>query len=292
MRTLNLFSRFIILFSVCFFFLISCDTKDKKLRSALELAGDNKEELLKVIDHYQKDPGDSLKLRAARFLAENMPGHFSYDYNKEKYPLAIQRLVDSLLFRYSDFANTYGIISDYPFLRMTDFSIAKRGVCSTKCWFNSMLFASLGIPVAIDFVPNWGNRNDRHRWNTLLYNDKIYPFEPFWEEDKWKYKKLYNNQSSDSSWGDFRLAKVYRYSYRTNTEGPVGDPDESYCNIPPLFLDIKKKDVSSEYFETTDIDVVLENNPPLKSHYAYLCIFSFHNLVPVQWGKISQGKVV
>ncbi len=79
MRTLNLFSRFIILFSVCFFFLISCDTKDKKLRSALELAGDNKEELLKVIDHYQKEPADSLKLRAARFLVENMPGHFSYD---------------------------------------------------------------------------------------------------------------------------------------------------------------------------------------------------------------------
>ena len=59
----------------------SCGYGDhgRKLRSALEQAGANKEELLNVIEHYKKDPADSMKLRSARFLIENMSGHFSYD---------------------------------------------------------------------------------------------------------------------------------------------------------------------------------------------------------------------
>jgi hypothetical protein len=48
------------------------------LEQALTLAEDNRSELEKVLSHYSGDPADSLKLRAARFLIENMPGHFSY----------------------------------------------------------------------------------------------------------------------------------------------------------------------------------------------------------------------
>jgi hypothetical protein len=152
-----------------------------------------------------------------------------------------------------------------------------------------MLFASVGIPVAIDFVPNWGNRNDRHQWNVLVYNGKIYPFESFWEEDKWKYRKLYNNKSSDPLYGDFRLAKVYRYCYQTNREGPADDPRIVYRDIPPLFLDIKKRDVSSEYFETRDVEVFVTNKPE-DARYAYLCVFSAASIVPVQWAKMEGDK--
>jgi hypothetical protein len=52
---------------------------ERKLRSALEQAGANKEELLKVIDHYKKDPVAKMKLDATYFLIENMTGHFSFD---------------------------------------------------------------------------------------------------------------------------------------------------------------------------------------------------------------------
>lgn len=44
------------------------------ITKALEKAGDNRVELLKVFDHYQAT-GDSLKLRAAYFLVANMEGH-------------------------------------------------------------------------------------------------------------------------------------------------------------------------------------------------------------------------
>lgn len=45
---------------------------DKKILKALSMAGDNKEELFAVLKHYADD---SLKLRAACFLIENMPYH-------------------------------------------------------------------------------------------------------------------------------------------------------------------------------------------------------------------------
>lgn len=385
--------------------------KPDPLERALELAGSNRTELEKVLEHYSKTEADSLKLKAAEFLIANMPGHFSYDttmlsiyrpalvtydsliryrkkhpelnlinrmdtvwrnilqthniyediynqpvwedtkyitsefliqdinkafddlekspysdsipiadfleyvlpYRKQqglclenwrsyfcndklydesyKHPMPIQQLIDSISYRYSDFIHTYNIMPEYPYLKLTDFFISKRADCSTKCWFNAMLFASAGIPVAIDFVPAWGNRNDKHQWNALIYNGRSHPFESFLENNRWRYKKLYNNHSTDPQYGDFRLAKVYRYSYKNQYDGPVSDPNVAKSDIPHLFLNIKKTDVSSEYFETCDVVIDLVNNPT-NIRYAYLCTFSRDELIPVQWGKIEGNKAI
>ena len=55
-------------------FLFSCHKKSN-LERALELAGKNRIELEKVLEHYGKDPADNLKLRAAQFLIENMDSY-------------------------------------------------------------------------------------------------------------------------------------------------------------------------------------------------------------------------
>ncbi|MCB4807947.1 discoidin domain-containing protein [Tamlana sp. 62-3] len=52
----------------------NANKEEKKLEIALELAGENRKELQKVLDHYQT-PKDSLKLKAATFLISNMPYH-------------------------------------------------------------------------------------------------------------------------------------------------------------------------------------------------------------------------
>lgn len=55
--------------------LCSCsDNGERQMKKALEMAGANRAELEKVMEHYK---GDSLKLRAAQFLIENMQYHFS-----------------------------------------------------------------------------------------------------------------------------------------------------------------------------------------------------------------------
>lgn len=48
---------------------------DERLEYALGFAGSNRSKLEKVLNHYRND---SLKLRAAKFLIENMPAYYSY----------------------------------------------------------------------------------------------------------------------------------------------------------------------------------------------------------------------
>ncbi len=57
-------------------------SRSSRLETALALAGDNAPQLQKVLDHYSANEADSLKLKAAVFLIENMPGHVSVDSAK------------------------------------------------------------------------------------------------------------------------------------------------------------------------------------------------------------------
>lgn len=57
----------------------SCASKPSRLDRALQLAGENRPELEKVLSHYHSDPNDSLKYQAACFLIENMPYHYYYE---------------------------------------------------------------------------------------------------------------------------------------------------------------------------------------------------------------------
>ena len=58
------------------FLVVSCTRYSPGLESALELAGDNREELEKVLDTY-KAPKDRQKRLAAEFLITNMPYHYT-----------------------------------------------------------------------------------------------------------------------------------------------------------------------------------------------------------------------
>lgn len=59
-------------------FALLCSGCESRLETALNLAGENRPELEKVLQHYSTDKADSLKYRAARFLIENLPLHYGY----------------------------------------------------------------------------------------------------------------------------------------------------------------------------------------------------------------------
>lgn len=56
--------------------LSACSSQDKRLEYALKLAGENRQELEKVLKHYQNSPE---KLAATHFLIQNMPYYYEYD---------------------------------------------------------------------------------------------------------------------------------------------------------------------------------------------------------------------
>lgn len=65
----------IIYLQLVFLILTSCNKKNNTLKDVLDKAGNNKQELEKVLDYYKANPADSLKYKAAVFLIKNMPYH-------------------------------------------------------------------------------------------------------------------------------------------------------------------------------------------------------------------------
>ena len=59
----------------------SCTSYPEAIEDVLRQAGKNRKELEKVLKYYGKNPADSLKLRAAKFLIVNMPGKYSEYYD-------------------------------------------------------------------------------------------------------------------------------------------------------------------------------------------------------------------
>lgn len=386
--------------------LTACQSKtDKRLEQALHLAGENRNELEKVLEHYKND---TLKLKATKFLIVNMPGHTGYDpaiipvlqpvykkhvaisekydwkrpdgwrkeindlWNKErmeidlyKYPdkqdiqtvkadwlikeidlvfkawkeniytkdapfdefckyilpyrfndkfcfdnnreifynqhhgifndasKDFKEITDSLHFMYNDIMNSVGYAASMPICDITSYKLIKRGICDIQTQFNSHLMSALGMAITTDFVPMWGNRTEGHSWNALIVNGKTYPFEPFWDNERWKYDRLYNNKSFDLGAGKFRLPKVFRKSFEYYLDGPMINKSENKNNIPPLFKNPWIRDVSSEYFQTSDITVNISETIPDKTGYCYLCVYNAQYMTwnPVQWGKINKKKV-
>lgn len=212
-------------------------------------------------------------------------GHFFSDSAK-----SFMQEADSLLYLYRGLTHSKFYATQTPIYTAATFERLKHGLCGHRCWYNSLLFSSLGMAVAIDFVPAWGNRNASHSWNVLIVDGQSYAFEPFWDNDRWKYKRLYNNRVTDPAWGKFRLPKVYRNTFSNHWEGPILDKEESMDNIPPLFMNPKKKDVSKEYFVVKDVKVECKSIPK-DARYGYLCVFGHQQWHPVQWGKIENNTI-
>ena len=74
-------------------------TKRSFVAEVLDSAGSNRSELEAVLDHYRTADNNSQKLRAAEFLIENMPAHYSYAGSEihDYYDYAARILADKSL---------------------------------------------------------------------------------------------------------------------------------------------------------------------------------------------------
>lgn len=87
---------FYLLFIITFY---ACsNSKDSALEYTLAKSRENRVELEAVLNHYSSNPKDSLKYRAARYLIENMPSHYTYVMNEDlvRYHDHIEMMMDSL----------------------------------------------------------------------------------------------------------------------------------------------------------------------------------------------------
>lgn len=92
----------VVLFATC-----SCSRYPEGVTESLSRAGDNREELEKVLEHYRQDP-DFLKYKAACFLIENMRWHYTIEQVTRidslipRYHERMDSIYDSLVSNHSD----------------------------------------------------------------------------------------------------------------------------------------------------------------------------------------------
>lgn len=330
--------------------LLSCRPGDHRLSEALQLAGDNREELEKVLEYYSRSETDSLKLRAAEFLISNMPGHYTTEgpildnlcetFKKDRADLYfsnkyidvvmpyyltgteegrsedISAVSSEFLIHHIDAAfeqyDNYPWLEDFPFdmfleyvlpyrfvterldywrdslhmsdeqveiiryidnikylpAKVSDFSLPQNMRLHDKSFIGNAFgrdiindcygltvrelikCRAMGIPICIDFMPHYGNRNGPHYWHTYMSPEVKTP------ESRWLPER--------------KAPKIYRVTYSCNNvyAGKSGE------YIPELFQNPFIKDVTDLYASTKDISIRNLRKFGSNPDYAYLCVFN------------------
>ena len=327
---------------------------NEKLEMALEESGTNRIEFEKVIQYYTM-LGDSLKLQAAIFLIENMPGHYTLegeaiDYYKQEFdkkgptsyltrkvfdlslkskkeiqevsvkkqdilfikadylihhidmafnlrekcpwmqkvsfidfleyilPYRLEnesidywldslKIVDDELqtINYEDDAK-YSLLDAERYVHLQvpqinyDEALVKSVIysnCKDEARREVFKSRALGIPAAVDFILHYPNRNGYHEWKTIVSSDV-------------QYREMGHLLAR-------KAGKVYRRTYSHNkvVEKMFGE------YIPDFFLDSFNKDVTSYYFNVSDVELQLKGLIPNTVKHVYLCVFNDLKWQPV-----------
>lgn len=370
---------------------LACKQQTTELERVLKLAGKNRIELEKVIEHYSQNEGDSLKLKAAIFLITNMDVHFSYKsetwddfqmemdtlFKHEDRPAELEQELERLYEKYEtslyddlsynsdlqtisadflifnidmafekwsgpyashlsfddfceyllpyragrepladwrkefqenfipslyarlpegtdsisaiDFCNA---IKTYPHGNLSlvggklpDYnahilSIMRMGNCRHYCAQAILATRFLGIPVSIDFTPQWATRSLGHEWNVLIQKNG-HPLS-FGIGDNCELGEHVEFIP------DRIPPKVYRQTFSKQKESLAMIRGKE--NIPPSLSSPCMKDVTDEYYDCVDVRVIFDFKVPGKNKFAYLAVFDNKKWVPVAWAKTSDDK--
>lgn len=151
------------------------------------------------------------------------------------------------------------------------------GECTAYSRIATAIMRSVGIPVMMDFTPQWPNRSMGHTWNVLLANSgKNMPFGGCDTNPDVVHKP------------DAKMAKVYRKTYAINEE--ILKLQRTEKDFPSLFYNIFVKDVTDEYMRT--VDIAIPDKKKVDRQYAYLAVFNNEDWIPVCYGKRKGNSFV
>lgn len=160
----------------------------------------------------------------------------------------------------------------YPIFRPDILLNLPYGTCAEACAAAVQVQRSKGIPVALDYTPQWANRKYGHTWLSVCGNKgRNEPFSPFGIEPD-----VLQNRP---------LSKVYRMTYAVNPEMRRRLSDG--LPVPSGLGGIFFKDVTREYVITSDVDIPLW--PGKRYDNLYLATFNNQEWVPVCPGEMKSG---
>jgi len=152
------------------------------------------------------------------------------------------------------------------------------GTCREMTDLAVYVMRACGIPVAIDFVPQWPYRRTGHAWNVVF--DKEGKAVMFMGAD--------DSPGTPHKPGS-KKGKVYRRNFSKNPQSLAMVKDKE--DIVPFFLeDPRIKDVTDEYAACFDVNISF--NKANTDKFAYLAVFSNTDWIPIHWAKLHTNKAV
>ncbi len=135
---------------------------DGNLRHSLDMAGENSSEMEKVLAHFKDDP-DPLKYKAAKFLIENMPYHYSFEgKGMEQYDSAYLAMADEpIQFRDSVFQQLMENVDSKAMTAIPD-------ICSLK--------SDYLIKMIDDVCDVWGASTWHKDYDESIFFDYVLPY--------------------------------------------------------------------------------------------------------------------
>lgn len=167
--------------------------------------------------------------------------------------------------------------ADYPVSALRHIQM---GECYDYGKITTYIMRACGIPVSLDFTPQWPDRARNHHWNALFDNTRrVIPFMGY---------ELPPGYPSKNGW---RKAKVYRYMFAYQPQSLYAMNKNIGQRIPDNLNSPFYKDVSDEYFESYNVEIKL-NNKHLRDSFAYIAVFNNQEWVPVDFARIGGNRTV
>ena len=217
-------------------------------------------------------PLDNWRMRLKSFCANNL-ANLDYCDQLRNSPLAATRILNANL------ADTLKPVTGLS-IHNSHIPIEYRahlpfGQCDDYAYMTTTILRSHGIPIVIDFTPQWAKRSLGHVWNVLISDDgRKIPFGGICT----KIGELHKYEE--------KMPKVYRKTFSSNKE--LIELNNSGEYVPELFRNIFIHDVTSETIQCCDITLRINE---VKSQYAYLFVFDNHNWIPVAYGRVKGKKI-
>ncbi|MCF0190360.1 MAG: hypothetical protein HUJ96_03755, partial [Marinilabiliaceae bacterium] len=150
----------------------------------------------------------------------------------------------------------------------------KFGRCIDFVTLGVLAFRSMGLPVVIDEVPIYGRFRAGHSWFTML-NDRGEELASEWDLTCVPGKAFFPN---------YTFPKIYRWSYAINYDR-LKYLNRSAMKYP---FGIHQKDVTNNYFRTSDIEIPVPHDFKPLEEYAYLATFDGHFTT---WRIVDYGEI-
>lgn len=162
-------------------------------------------------------------------------------------------------------------LEQFPLYRPETILSLPFGTCIESCIAAIQVQRSKGIPVALDFTPQWPNRKYGHYWLSVLgKNHKSTPFAPFDIEADVLENRI--------------LSKVFRMTYKPDSE--LAGRIMKGWRIPSSLEYIFCRDVTAEYAVADDVEVELFRGRSISGNL-YVATFNNQQWIPVDWGRRS-----